>query len=388
VQRIEIAECLPEDSWLQKWMRVWPTAEPPESFTLFAAMSMLGAVLGRKVHFKKDVHTVWPMLNLLLLGPSGLGKSTSIMMARTLLEKVPLTEQPQFLEGAATTEKLHDDLVPKPHAIVFAEEMATFFGRQKYLEGMIPYITNLLDYRPTIQRRTKGGGVSTIKEPTVTIMAGSTVEWLQEQLPDTATAGGFLPRFFVIKEDHKRQRVPLPDQRLSRKQKLDLEHERAKVYEEFYERISPYIHAPDSHEVTFKGYGGVDVYSQWYNCYTPLSGHLSPFAARAGEYVLRISMLNAIACGRGQIEERDVRSAIKLYGFMERRLQEAVVPYTVQGAMQKRVLDAVGQASLTEVEIYQAMSNFAPSQEVQKLLHSLLVSQQLRLRDGRYTRVK
>src|SRR5512146_2984872 len=126
-------------------MGAWPSAEPPKSYILFSALTMLGAALGRKVWFNQDVHTLFPPLNLLLIGPSGCGKSTSIMMARKhLIQLLPRAEQPQFIMGAPTPEKLHDDLKPAPHAVLFASELANFFTRQKYMEGMIPYVTELL----------------------------------------------------------------------------------------------------------------------------------------------------------------------------------------------------------------------------------------------------
>src|SRR5271169_1329093 len=202
-----VLECLPKDSFFLRWVRAWPTAEAPHSFILFSAMSMLGAALGRRVYFDLDAHILYPMLNLLLIGPSGIGKSTSITrLGIPLVRGLPDSLRPYIIEGKTTPEALHDELIVEPHAIVFASELANFFSKAKYMEDMIPYVTQLLDYEQSVPRRLRGQLLE-VKNPSVTIVGGSTVEWLQDQLPNSASTGGFLARFLIVKEEHKGQRV-------------------------------------------------------------------------------------------------------------------------------------------------------------------------------------
>lgn len=353
-------------------MGIWPTAEPPKSYLLFAAMSMFGAVLGRKVWYSQDFRHLWPMLNMLLIGPSGIGKSTSIELASRLLQHVPSDERPQFIIGGATPEKLHEDLVPNPHAILFASELANFFNRQKYMEGMIPYVTELLDYRP-VEKRTKGSNILRINEPSVTVIGGSTVDWLQGQLPDSASSGGFLARFFIVKEDYRSQRVANPDLALSRTNRLDLENRRAQVFDEFYKLV----HMAEG-PVKFLDYGVADKWEHFYNNHQPPTGHLAPFAARAAEFILRLSMLLALSCHRDFITEEDMGSAIQLYGYTESRLAEVIVPFTVAGKLQAQVLQAVGPQGASIMEIRKAVQNSIPAQEVEKYLQSLVMTNDLR----------
>ena len=49
-----LVAALPPDSWFRKWMEVWPLSEPPKSYILCAAMSMLSATLGRSIWFEDD----------------------------------------------------------------------------------------------------------------------------------------------------------------------------------------------------------------------------------------------------------------------------------------------------------------------------------------------
>jgi energy-coupling factor transporter ATP-binding protein EcfA2 len=343
-------------------------------------MMMMGAALGRKVWYSQDFRKLWPMLNLLLIGPSGIGKSTSIQMARGLLEFLPRVEQPQFITGGATPEALHADLLPNPHAVLFASELANFFNRQKYMEGMVPYVTELLDYG-AVEKRTKHGGVIRIEEPSVTVVGGSTVEWLQEQLPDSAAAGGFLARFLIVSEEHKGQRVPCPELALTPKQRIELEQKRARTFNEFYECLHT-----TTGGVPFRDFTALDAYSTWYTAHQPDTGHLAPFAARAGEFVLRLSMILALSRHNPYITAEDIEAAIELHGYCEGKLQEVVVPFSAAGKLQMEVLKAIGEGGATEVQIKQAMRNFCTSQDSDKMIQSLLGQRAIVLVGHKYMR--
>jgi energy-coupling factor transporter ATP-binding protein EcfA2 len=370
---VKIENLLPKESWFRKYMQLWPTSEPPESFILFAAMSVFGACLGRRVWFDQDVHTIYPMMSTLLIGPSGTGKSTSAKMAFKLVKSLPKEEQPQIIAGAATPEKLHDDLRMNPHAILFASELANFFTRQKYMEGMIPYVTQLLDYEDKLERRTIGGGIVEIERPSVTVLGCSTSEWLQDQLPDTATSGGFLARFLIVHEEHKSKSVALPGRALSVKQREKLEDKRKEAFDEFRALVTQNVGSCvfDNREVD-------DTYTQWYDSHKPASGHLAPFAARAGEYVLRLAVILAVSCDRTIITADDIKSAIALYKLTERKLQEVIVPMSPQGKLLAKVLEAVGTDAVTDTQVRRAMRNHCTAQDADRLIESLLKSGDLR----------
>lgn len=364
-------------------MDCWPTSESPKSYILLGAMSMLGAALGRNVFLDMDAHTLYPMLNLLLIGRSGLGKSTAIMIARkNLLSAVPKLEQPQFINGS-TPEKLHDDLRANPRAVLFASELANFFTKQKYMESMIPYVTELLDYPDTQQRRTKSGGVVEVIEPAVTVIGGSTVEWLQGQLPDSATSGGFLARFLICFEEHPARKIALAKHELTKQQFAKVMTKRENVAEKFVTAANSTVG-----EITINDYGVVDKFNEWYANHKPANGHLAPFSARAREFVLRLAMLSAISCGRKTISEQDIEAGIAIHEYCTAKLQQVVVPYSMQGKLIGQVLTVIGEQALDPQEIYQAMRNSISAQEVQKLMIGLEMSKDIRrLPNGKYERV-
>jgi hypothetical protein len=345
---------------------------------------MIGAALGRKVWFSQDPHHLWPMLNMLLIGPSGIGKSTGLRLGFELIWGLPREIQPQVISGTSTVEKLHEDLFANPHAMLYASELANFFSRKKYMEDMIPYVTELLDYGPHQERRTKSGGLIVIPEPSVTVVGCSTTEWLQEQLPDSATAGGFLARFLVVHEEHKSKREALPSRALGRAKRFELAEKRTEVMKEF----AALVQTPRG-EIDFRDFEQSNIYSNWYSTHTAPSGHLAPFSERAGEFVLRMSMLIAISCGRNVILGKDVRAATALYEYIENRLQEVVVPFTPQGKMLSLVLQAIGENSITDKQLCKAMRNFCTAQDAIKYAFSLEQSGDItRTQEGKWKRIR
>lgn len=366
MSQLKLPDCLPKDSWFRGWVEAWPTSESPKSFILFTAMTFLGACLGRKVWIDQDVHTVRPMLNLLLIGPSGIGKNSAVDLTRKLLPFVPEWLRPQMIEGAATKEKLHRDLQPNPKAIVLAEELAAFFSKEKYKENLIPYVTNLLDYAPAIELRTVKDNVIRVENPSVTIMGGSTLEWLQEQLPDSAVTGGFLARFLIVNEQRKGQKIANPHRFLGARKMKEVLALRDELYAEF-----PKLLAAHSGAMDYADYDAADTYAAWYNQYEPETGYLAPFAARAGEMILRMAMLLAISCKTAGITQEHIESAITLYEYIASRLGTIMVPTSIQGRLANMVLTSLPPEGLTMEELAQSLRTQAVNTDLDKLIDSL-----------------
>lgn len=377
----ELVECLPKDSWLHRWMQCWPQVEAPRSYLLFSALAMIGAMYGRTVWLKMDHRKLYPMLNLLLIGPSGVGKTTALEIGfDKLIKRLP--KHPQIIAGKPSPEKLHWDLRSEPHSILYAEELASFITKQKYMESMVPYLTELLNYKDVLESRTKANDVVAVINPAVSFLGGSTIAWLQEQLPDSAVAGGFLPRFLIVYEQYKYQRCPLPDKSMGRSERAKLDIFRESVFQEFEGLVGTCSGA-----IEFRDYESTDVYTEWYSNHTPASGHLEPFAQRAGEFILRLSMLIALSCGRTSIEAEDIEAAIELQKYSEKSLQQVVVPYTQEGHMLNLILEAISTKELSEKQLKHVMRNHIASKKVVEYIESLVASGDMLLNaDKKYMR--
>lgn len=376
----DLSEILPEGSWFKEWMQLFPTCESPRQFILFAGISAFGNALGRRVWLDHDVHQMFPMLNIMLIGPSGVGKSTAAKLGFNMINNLPETLRPQIVTST-TMERLHGDLVHKPHTILFASELANVFSKAKYMEQMVPYVTELLDYGPFIERRLRSEpNPIRVERPAASIIGCSTVEWLQDALPDSAGAGGFLPRFLIVEGSHKHQSVALPSRMLAPREYMEL-----RIRREMAEVGFQALLTQSAGEMKFANYSVDDVYSEWYNTYKPVSGHLAPFAARAGELTLRLSMLMALSRGLQSIEVEDVKAAIVLYESCTKNLQKIVVPMSQEGKLISKVLEAVDNGN-DAGSICRTMRNFITSTKTQVLLADLVRDGTLRLEDKWYTR--
>lgn len=359
---------VPDDSWVREFMTAWEPTEPPRSYLLFSALAMLGVAIGRRIFMDLDVHRIFPLMNLLLIGPSGIGKSTALrdICCNHLLTPLPEGPlKPMVITGKSTKEALHQDLTVNPHSLILSSELANLFSKEKYQEGILAYITDLLDLAPT-RIRTKSGGSQVIEAPECSIVGGSTKEWLQDMMPSTSTEGGFLPRFFIVKEDYKYQRISDPSRTISPRQRVALATLRDKVFHDFQ-----HILASADGRFDFEDYETSDVYDYWYKTYIPETGALAPFAARAGAHVLRLSLLSAISRWRNSIGIADVRCGIALYGYSQRKLTEVVVPMSPQGKLMNKLLEALGQEERTAISLRRAMRNHCSGMDVDKMLGDL-----------------
>jgi Protein of unknown function (DUF3987) len=364
----EAFETVPEDSWLRDWMRAWEPTEVPRSYLLFSAMAMMGVAIGRRVYMDLDVHRIYPLMNLLLIGPSGIGKSTALRdIALThLISPMPeAPTKPMVITGKTTKEALHQDLMVNPHSLILASELSNLFSKEKYMEGTIPYVTDLLDLAPA-RIRTKGSGSQVIDRPECSVMGGSTKEWLQDMMPSTATEGGFLPRFFIVKEDYKYQRIADPNRLLSQRQRVEVSALRDRAFNEF-----THILAAADGRYDFEDFEASDAYGYWYNTYLPDTGALAPFAARAGAHVLRLALLSAIARFSNTIALVDINCAIALFSYSQSKLAEVVIPMSPAGKLMAKLLDTIGTEERTIISIRRSMRNHCSGRDVDAMLMDL-----------------
>lgn len=214
-------------------------------------------------------------------------------------------------------------------------------------------------------------------------MGGSTKAWLQDMLPNNAGEGGFLPRFLIVEEDSKFQRIANPTAALGVKNLTKLLSFRVEVFQEFVGLVR-YAQG----KFDFLDPEAEDEYSFWYNTYMPDSGALAPFAARAGSHVLRLALLSAVSCGRGSISSEDIKAGIGLYSYTESKLKNVVIPMSPQGKLLSKLLDTLGNESMSDTHIRRAMRNYCGARDTDNMLEDLLKSKEV-ARDGcDYRRVR
>jgi len=198
---------LPKSGWIADYLAWTLQTEPPSVFHFFIAALTVGATLGRKVFFDKGSYKVFPNMFVMLLAPSGRCRKTS---AANLGTGLYVKAGGTLVADKTTPEAMIDTLVVSPAALIYAQELAVFLGKQKYQEGMVPLLTSLSDSPDLWISKTVSRAEVTIQNIALSALMCSTVDWLQSSVPADVFGGGFMSRFlFVVQEDTPRC-FPLP----------------------------------------------------------------------------------------------------------------------------------------------------------------------------------
>jgi hypothetical protein len=238
--------------------------DAPQQYHLFSGLVVLSALLGNRVSIPFGPQALMPNLYVVLIGRSTFSrKTTSIAIAQRILRHF---EGTQVLPSEFSPEAFLDKLGRAPAGLLiypeFSRALAAF--RRDYMAGMVERLTELYDSPPHYSRELRGGNRIEIERPVVSILAGSTLEWLQRQMGEDDVRGGFFPRFLFVSEGPKNRSLPIPPppdlaaenrivQGLAAVQRLDGLASLASVqddYEGWYRRIELATYAQDEGEAT------------------------------------------------------------------------------------------------------------------------------------------
>lgn len=202
--------------------------EPPKIFHRWAAITGIGAYLGRGFHINHGHFVIMPNIYCMLIGDSGSRKSVSIKMMKKILIlagydtiAADKTTKEKFLldlagdtgEDAVKGKELDlahinifgDDFDPTDkEMLIAADEFNDFLGL-----GNIEFISmlgTLWDYEGTYKNRIKNGKSICINNPTISILGGNTPTNFALAFPVSMLGQGFFSRLLLIygeKTGHK-----------------------------------------------------------------------------------------------------------------------------------------------------------------------------------------
>lgn len=207
-------------SFLSDYAEYCSNLEVPPSFTTFSSLVALSSLLKRRVWiYKGDYIRIYPNLYVVLVGPPGCGKNTSIEIAEEvmMLHKAPLSAE------SVTREKLILDMHEQESVLAFmkpddkyrfaspytilATELSEFLGAGGL--GMISFLTDIYS-RNIYEYRTKNKGSVFVHGPYLNIIAGTTADWITTYLKDDIISGGFSRRAIFIYETGRIDGDPFP----------------------------------------------------------------------------------------------------------------------------------------------------------------------------------
>jgi hypothetical protein len=187
-------DLVPDGSFLHYYsIMAGEMTDAPVEFHLAVGLSVLSAAVGNNVFFRAWGRDVYPNLWTILLAPSGFYRKTTAMNIGLRIIKAACRER--MLPNDFTQEKLMENLSKESAGIVPVIEFGAFLKSlsRDYNVSLKEFLTEVYDggdYR----RETKGGTIE-ITNPAVSIMAGTTIDWIVSQTKGDDLKSGFFARF-------------------------------------------------------------------------------------------------------------------------------------------------------------------------------------------------
>lgn len=331
----DLLDALPQDSLLHDWVRAQRVLETHDSFSLAMGCSGIGAILKRTCWIDQLRFKVFPNLSVLLVGPSGSGKDiaiNSIVRAVRPLNSVPII-------GGKTSESILDTLakirIGPACGIIQAGEMAEFFGGKEYQKDMTIVMTDLLSTNDSKDISLKSTGTRVINEPTITLLAGSTKEWLHDAMPGHTMTGGFYPRLLILVEGRSPKLVSWV--KYQDKQLVEDSNKAFAVFAEGLKAIaSEHINVGE----LIPSEKARDIFTDWYNTrYSIFEPSEEAYAHRCRDNALRLGMICAISRLQHTIEAEDLYFATQFMNYVAERVAQVLAPPTVGARIAKDLLE-------------------------------------------------
>lgn len=211
-----VTQALPPAGWLADYV-AWadPCSEAPTLYHLGAGLSCLATAIGRRARVVDA--TPFPLnanLFVCLIGAQGIcRKSTALRFAETVLTQ---DFGDQLYTGDTTPEALGKRVLSEgPERTLILDEVSRLLGKD-YRQGMGPLLAELYDCpRKLTCDRVGDTKFEPIPEPTVSVLAASTLSWLKRAVDVHDVGGGILSRFLWLVSDASGRTMatpPRPDQ--------------------------------------------------------------------------------------------------------------------------------------------------------------------------------
>ena len=209
---------------LTEYLNYTRKSESPESYHVWVFLSMVAAVLGKKVWMNCNYFKIFPNMFTTLVSPPGVGKkSTAMRVGRAMVQES--AAEVKFAFDSCTPQALMLELTESEHPwehspgkfyvssplTVIASELVTLLSSGP---PMVDFLTDIYDSDKVWEYKTKNQGQLKINNPCLNVLSGMTTEVFCGRIIKDAIAGGFISRSIIVYDDKTRISSPfdLPEQ--------------------------------------------------------------------------------------------------------------------------------------------------------------------------------
>jgi hypothetical protein len=198
---------VPKGGFLDRYLTFTEHSEAPLAYHLFCALVGIGVTVNRRVWFNMGYYKVYPNLGVILLGPSGIKKTTA---ANIIIDMLQFLELSKIYSEKLTPEQLVEAMKEHAQGLIYAPEMAVFLGRQRYMEGIVPLITRFMDCPDVWSSETIGRGKTTLHDVAISSLMCSTADWFINNTDESVVGGGFIARNILVVQEDSPRSEPIP----------------------------------------------------------------------------------------------------------------------------------------------------------------------------------
>lgn len=232
VEEATFSSYMPTTGFIKEYLDFTSISEAPGSFHFWTAMSVLSSTLQRRVWLSKGIYRIYPNVYVVLVAPSGKCRKTGAI--RTGVEIAQQLDYVNVIADKTTPEALLEALMKGPVVVqdednilgtgtgvslnvdstgfIRSTEMSTFLNKATYSSGMITILTDLFDCPDTFRYITRNKEPVILDNIFITMIAGTTPEWLATNLPESAFEGGFMSRVIWVVKHWRDRVIPLEDE--------------------------------------------------------------------------------------------------------------------------------------------------------------------------------
>ena len=190
--------------WIDGWMQYMDNSEAPLLYNKWVAISMIAAVLERKVWLQWDKQ-IFANFFIILSGPPAGGKGTAMTPGRIMLNDMNVNlaadcsskeQLVRRLSKPTTSIEYEGSIKPYAAMTVYSEEFTVFLGYGNV--ELIQWLSNWYDCTDPWHYETKHQGQDHIDGLWVNLIGATTPDLLQESLPRESFGGGLNSRIIYV----------------------------------------------------------------------------------------------------------------------------------------------------------------------------------------------
>lgn len=342
-QEIKSWQAIPETCWrglFAQYREIMQNqvTEAPDNFHFACLATIIGTLIGRRVSVWY-ARPLYPNFFTVLVGETEKTKKTTAMRFALEIFYALKGFKGKAIPGVSSAEGLLRCLgayiVEKEaertgyDCILWLEELAALLrkGRQEAVLNLPPMITHLYDLPKEVELPTRKQPLRLLN-PFLSILSGTTLEWLQSSIREEELLSGFANRFLYITG------VPKPPIPLPRKPDL------SPIIREI-SSIQPFWEAGASLSLSASAIAEWDAfYSRWRR-WQP-TGTLAAIVGRIPEYTMKLALLYAVLERKHEISGEMMKAACdfayylynsyaELFGFFPleygARIEASIISY-------------------------------------------------------------